>query len=126
MRIVVRARAASGMRTASSSSMAARARPASPRGRARRSVSAIWSPTVNTGFSAVIGSWKMSAMPAPRTAPHLALGERQQVAALEIDAPAEDAAGRLHSRRIESAVTDLPLPDSPTSPSVSPAPHRRS
>ena len=28
----------------------------------------IWKPTVNTGFSAVIGSWKIIAISAPRMA----------------------------------------------------------
>ena len=48
-----------------------------------------------TGLSAVIGSWKISEMPAPRTCAHLALGQREQVAALEEDLPAGDPAGRL-------------------------------
>jgi hypothetical protein len=33
-----------------------------------RIASTIWSPTVNTGFSAVIGSWKIMAMSRPRIA----------------------------------------------------------
>ena len=54
-------------------------------------------------------------------AAHLALGERQQVASLE-DGPGRRAIrpGGCTSRMIDSAVTDLPLPDSPTRPSVSP------
>ena len=61
------------MRTASSSSTA--------RLRVRRgaspctvSASAIWSPTRITGFSAVIGSWKISEMPRAAHLAHLALG----------------------------------------------------
>src|SRR5207244_283447 len=37
-------------------------------GRWSRTASAIWLPTVNTGLSDVIGSWKIMARPAPRTA----------------------------------------------------------
>ena len=59
------------------------------------SASAIWSPTRITGFSAVIGSWKISAMRGAAHRAHLALGQRQQVAALEQDAAAGDAARRL-------------------------------
>ena len=33
-----------------------------------RMASAIWSPTVNTGFSDVIGSWKIIAISLPRSA----------------------------------------------------------
>ena len=72
-------------------------------------------------MSAAIGSWNTNPIPAPRTLPHLALGQRQQVAALEQDPPAGDARpASCSSRMIEKAVTDLPLPDSPTRPSVSP------
>ena len=49
------------------------------------SASAIWSPTRITGLSAVIGSWKISEMRAPRTCAHLALGQREQVAPFEQD-----------------------------------------
>mgnify|MGYP003693698733 CR=1 FL=1 len=86
---------------------AARRRPAAPargcrclreqldRPRARRaaaagssagsSTSPICAPTVCSGFSAVIGSWKIIAISPPRTAAHLALGRPQQVAAGEAD-----------------------------------------
>ena len=54
--------------------------------------------------------------------PHFFLGQRQQVAALEQHPPAVTRPGGCTRRMIENAVTDLPLPDSPTSPSVSPLP----
>src|SRR5437763_682641 len=38
-------------------------------GRCRRTASAIWPPTVKTGLSAVLGSWKTIANPAPRAGP---------------------------------------------------------
>ena len=49
---------------------------------------------VSTGFSEVIGSWKIMPISRPRTLPHLVLGEREEVAALEEDLPADDAPGR--------------------------------
>ena len=77
---------------------------------------------VKTGLSAVIGSWKISAISRAADLLHLALGERQQVAALEQRSrPPAIRPGGCTSRMIDSAVTDLPLPDSPTRPSVSPA-----
>ena len=46
-----------------------------------RTASAIWPPTVNTGLSAVSGSWKIIAISPPRTAPHpLRLGGEQVLA----------------------------------------------
>ena len=53
---------------------------------------------------------------------HLAPGQLQQVAALEQDPPPEmRAGGSATRRRIESAVSDLPEPLSPTMPTDSPA-----
>ncbi len=52
---------------------------------------------------------------------HRALVEVEQVAAVELDrGRAAIRPGGCTSRMIDSAVTDLPLPDSPTRPSVSP------
>ena len=60
-----------------------------------RTTSAIWSPTVNTGFSAVIGSWNTIAMRAPRISRIELLVERDEVLAVEMDLAAGlDAAGR--------------------------------
>ena len=54
---------------------------------------------------------------------HRPFVEREEVAAVERDlrCPARSRPGGATRRRIESAVTDLPQPDSPTSPTVSPA-----
>jgi hypothetical protein len=119
VRVLARARSGSGMRTASSSSTARRrARPpgepvhtSAPR--------PIWSPAVNTGFSAVIGSWKTSRSGAA-DARISRSPSAQQVAPSKRTRPDAMRPGGCSSRRIDSAVTDLPLPDSPTRPSVSP------
>ena len=57
--------------------------------------SATWSPVVRTGLSEVIGSWKIIAISVAAHLPHLALGQRQQIAAAEEHAAADDAAGRI-------------------------------
>ena len=84
------------------------------------SVSRIWSPIVNTGFSAVIGSWKMSAISAPRTWRMSRSLRSSRSRPLKRSRPELMRPGGWTRRMIENAVTDLPLPDSPTSPSVSP------
>ena len=86
-----------------------------------RSTSVSWKPTVNTGFSDVIGSWKIIEMSAPRRSPQLA----RRTGSTRLRPPnriwlagstIEFSGG---SRpRIASEVTDLPLPDSPTSATV--------
>src|SRR3954451_267286 len=76
---------------------------------------------VNTGFSAVIGSWKTSATSAPRTRWISRSLSVRRSRPLKITRPLAIRPGRCTSRRMDSAVTDLPLPDSPTRPSVSPA-----
>ena len=78
---------------------------------------------MNDGSSAVIGSWKTIDTSVPRTPAHLALREREQVSAVEQDAPGGDLARPAGSRRITaSAVIDLPQPLSPTRPRISPRP----
>ena len=86
----------------------------------RRSTSAIWSPTVNTGFSEVIGSWKITEISLPRicriasSAP--SAGSRPSKST---SLSGEMIACSRGSRRmIDIAETDLPLPDSPTSATV--------
>ena len=117
---------ASGMRTRSSM------RSASARAAARsmpwwlRMDSAICSPAVNTGFSDVMGSWKIMATSAPRTSRMVALPAfttsstwplRRRSAA----DPFTILPPPCSTRRISaSEVTDLPEPDSPTIASVSP------
>ena len=120
--VVQRGSPASGMRTASSSSMAraaraARARrrgPAAPRRSGRRSC------RPGRARSSVPG--RRSRFPR-RARAHISRSlERAEVATLEADLGRQPTRpGARSSRTIDSAVTDLPLPDSPTSPSVSPA-----
>ena len=113
-------RAASGMPTASSNA-SARARTASPVSAVWRSMtSVIWRPTVRTGLSAVDGSWKIIATRRPRTARIAASGSASRSWPSSRTRPSamRPASG---SRRIsDSAVIDLPLPDSPTSAKHSP------
>ena len=74
------------------------------------------------GFSDVIGSWKIIAIRLPRIARISSVGQRQQVVAVE-DRPRRATmrpGGVGMSRMIDRFVTDLPEPDSPTMPSVSP------
>ena len=54
-----------------------------------RSVSAIWWPTVNTGSSALIGSWKIMAMRRPRMARMVAGAARGEIDAVEQDRAVE-------------------------------------
>src|SRR5579872_494662 len=83
--------------------------------------SAICSPTVSTGLSDVIGSWKIIAMSLPRI---LRISDSlffRRLSPLKlISPPSKRPGGEGMRRMIESALTDLPLPDSPTIPSVEP------
>src|SRR6266542_4198015 len=110
----------SGMPTSSSSS-SARLRalaPLMPMCSCRTSAS--WNPTVNTGLSEVIGSWKIIEMSAPRIARSSRAENRTTLRPPNSTSLAgstiEFSGGS--KPRIESAVTDLPLPDSPTSATV--------
>ena len=58
------------------------------------STSPIWLPTVYSGFSAVIGSWKIMPMRAAADAAHLALALVHQVLAVEADRAARGGAHR--------------------------------
>src|SRR5688572_12442866 len=82
--------------------------------------SAIWSPTRITGFSAVIGSWKMREIRAPRTSRISRSPSCSRLPPSNRSSPLVIRPPGGSSRRIENAVIDLPLPDSPTRPSVSP------
>ena len=102
-----------------------------PRGQpwCSRTASTIWSPTVNTGLSEVIGSWKIMAMSLPRICRISRLG------AAWPGPPRRARPGRGSRRRLDlpggygiSRITEsdgdrLPLPLSPTMPSVSPGSH---
>ena len=78
---------------------------------------------VNTGFSEVIGSWKIIEMRLPRTSRMRASAGLQQILVLEPDRGPQlmRPGGVGISRSSASAVMLLPQPDSPTTPSVSPA-----
>ncbi len=84
------------------------------------SASAICLPTVITGLSDVIGSWKIIEMSLPRTW-RIARSSRpiRSVPASRTAPPTIRPGGSGISRISESAVIDLPQPDSPTIASVS-------
>ena len=114
-------RLASAMRTRSSISPARSraARHGTPRW--RTTFSAICVPTVSTGLRLVIGSWKIIEMRWPRRrfiASSLSAVSSSPSKRIEPEAMRPVSLGI--RRRMDSAVTDLPQPDSPTMPSVSP------
>ncbi len=86
-----------------------------------RTPSAIWSPTVKRGLSEAIGSCRIMAMRLPRMC-RISAGDlasrsspSKRIAPLTIR-----AAGGSNRRMVRASVV-LPEPDSPTTPSVSPA-----
>ena len=85
------------------------------------SVSLIWRDTVSTGLSEVIGSWKIMEISFPRM-PRIAVSESfsRSVPSKRIDPETMRPGGSGIRRNIESEVTLLPQPDSPTTPRVSP------
>ena len=84
-------------------------------------VSLIWRPIVSTGFSDVIGSWKIIDISLPPDGAHLALGQLEQILAQNRMRPATmRPGGEAIRRNTESEVTLLPHPDLPTTASVSP------
>ena len=80
------------------------------------SASATWAPTRITGFSAAIGSWNTRPMPAPRTAHISRLRRASRSRPWKSTRPPVMRPAGGSSRSTEKAVTDLPLPDSPTRP----------
>ena len=93
-------------------------RAAAGRRRARAIASAIWPPTVWTGFQAVIGSW--NTMP---TRPPRLRGAPRRRAPSSSSPPAGSAGDRTSAAAAGArtcAVTDLPDPDSPTSATTRP------
>ena len=113
-------RSGSGMPTSASTAIA-RLRAAAPViPMCIRRTSSIWKPTVNTGLSDVIGSWKIIEMSAPRTFCSSRAGRLARLRPPNMTwlfgSTIEFSCG---SRpRIASDVTDLPEPDSPTSATV--------
>ena len=85
-----------------------------------RSISAIWNPMVYTGFSAVIGSWKMTETSLPRIDRSDRGSMPTSSPAVELDR-APDVAFFGSRPSSDIAVVDLPDPDSPTMASTSPA-----
>ena len=82
------------------------------------------SPTRYTGLKAETGLWKMAAIRFPR------ISRRRRSGAPTISSPSSRmlpstvAPTCVASPRIAIAVIDLPDPDSPASPTISPAPRR--
>ena len=86
----------------------------------RSITSVIWRPTVITGLRLVDGSWKMMLMRWPRTSRMRISGSWRMSSPSTSTVPAVTRPASGSSRRIDSAVIDLPHPDSPTSANVSP------
>src|ERR1035437_4455402 len=85
-------------------------------------VSTICSSIVRTGFRLVIGSWKIIAMSRPRSSRIEASGSFVRSSALKRTWPFSMCPAGCGRRRMTARfVTLLPLPDSPTRPSVSPS-----
>ena len=113
-------RRASGMRTASSSS-STRASTAAPVSAVWRvTASAICAPTVITGFSDSPGSWKIIATRRPRTSRICDSGNVSRFSPASSTMPPSISPASGSRRMIDSAVIDLPQPDSPTKAKVSP------
>ena len=108
-----------GISTSRSSSSARTRASAGPISKCVRRVSTIWKPMVKTGFSAVIGSWKIIAISLPRMRRSLCAGipmsSRSPITA-------EPRARPFGGSRPMSAIDDcvLPEPDSPTIARTSP------
>ena len=74
-----------------------------------------------TGFSDEVGCWKIIEMRLPRSLRISSCGELEQVLAVEHDLARLDfARASRPGRMIDSEVTLLPQPDSPTRPRISP------
>ncbi len=114
-------RAASGMPTVSSA-LAARSRAAAGPNRSWAAMaSAICAPMVSTGFSVADGSWKTMAISRPRTWRSSAGFSPTSSRPSSLTEPEAMRPGGSIRPRIEKPVTLLPEPDSPTSPTISPA-----
>ena len=96
-----------------------------------RIASMIWLPMVCTGLKEVIGSWKIRAISPPRMARISSPAGRawpgrsparpgRRPAPVQKDLPSTIRPGRATMRRMDRAVTLLPQPLSPTTPSVLP------
>ena len=74
---------------------------------------------VRSGLSAVIGSWKIIAMPAPRTSRISATVAAQRSRPSNIIRPPSIVTSLGSSRMMALAIIDLPEPDSPTTHRIS-------
>ena len=84
-------------------------------------LSVIWWPMVSTGLRLVMGSWKIMATFSPRIFfISRLLSLRMSTPSSSMLPPTVLPGGDCTRRMIESAICDLPQPDSPTMPSVSP------
>ncbi len=88
-------------------------------------VSMTWAPTVCTGLSELMGFWNIMLISPPRNSWSSSLSSSKIFTLPFLDwkiiSPSTTRPGGLGTRRSsESEVTDLPEPDSPTIPSVSP------
>ena len=83
--------------------------------------SAIWSPTLIVGFSAAIGSWNTMPISLPLTRAIAASGRAVRSRPSSRTDPLTIRPPSGSTRSIDAPIIDLPLPDSPTSPTVSPA-----
>ena len=107
------------MRTRSSSRSASALASARPIGLCLSSPSAIWAPTRMAGLRAVIGSWKIMPIFAPRTCwSWCSLSRIKSTPSRTTRPSALISFGS--SPRMARAIKDFPEPDSPTMPSVAP------
>src|ERR1700682_1141252 len=113
-------RSGEGMPTRSSISIARSAAARCESLRCKATASAIWAPTVCTGLSEVIGSWKIMAISAPRRARISSVSSLTRSLPSKRMRPAAISPGCSISRMMLSAVTLLPHPDSPTRPMIWP------
>src|SRR5688572_1466824 len=87
----------------------------------RSSASATWSPTGKAGLSEVIGSWKIIESLSPRRSRRRRTGTLSRSSPSNSTSPPAMRPGGCGTRpMMERAVTLLPQPDSPTTPSVRP------
>jgi hypothetical protein len=109
----------SGIRTSSSSASTLARIAGRDRSVWMENISPIWSPTVRSGLSAVIGSWKIMAMPAPRTPRISAIVAVARSRPSKCTLPPSMVISFGSSRMMALAMIDLPEPDSPTTQRIS-------
>ena len=86
----------------------------------KRSDSVIWLPIFMTGFSAVIGSWKIMAISSPHSSRYCESLRPEISVPSKNTCPERIVVERGSRPMIDRDSTDLPEPDSPTMPSVLP------